>query len=805
MENAALLDLLLDRLEASELSDDASLLVLAAYQGQGELDEVLQGAAHGAMPQRPAPTPSDVPGSYLKSVEVTGFRGIGPRAALRLQAGPGLTLIVGRNGSGKSSFAEAAEVALTGTNARWTGRVKVWKEGWRNLHVDTPPAVAVELVVDGEPGVTTVTRQWQGDDVDVSAGWCQRQGHQREPVTALDWTDALRSFRPFLSYAELGSMLLGRPSELHDALFTILGLEAVASAQQRLKDAHKHLDEQAKSVSADQKRLVQQLTTVDDSRASAATAALKPRRPDLDALQRLLQAAPESHDDLAPLHRWAALRAPDPESAGEMAKQLDEAHQAQAALARTQSGAARRTAALLEQALAHAEHAASQDCPVCGAQGRLDGTWRASTTEQVQRLRREAAEADAADAALRQAREATAALAAPPPACVADVPGSGLAERWRAWSQAARGDDVEAAVRALRTDTPRLAADVAVAAAAARAELERRQDRWQPLAQVVAAFLASARQVEQTAALRSDLKEALDWLRGQADSLRNDRLAPVAARAARVWQLLRQESNVELGPVRLEGSATQRRVALDVTVDGVAGAALGVMSQGELHALALSLFLPRATLPESPFRFLVIDDPVQAMDPAKVDGLARVLAEVAQTHQVVVFTHDDRLPESVRRLQLPATVWQVTRRERSVVELTKVADPVQRYLDDARALANTTELPTPVAGRVVPGLCRGAVEAACQEAVRRRRLQRGDAHADVEDALQTATTTMQLAALALFDDAGRGGEVLGRLNSFGRWAADTFNACRRGAHDSYSGDLKSLVSDTERLVQRLRS
>ncbi len=193
------------------------------------------------------------------------------------------------------------------------------------------------------------------------------------------------------------------------------------------------------------------------------------------------------------------------------------------------------------------------------------------------------------------------------------------------------------------------------------------------------------------------------------------------------------------------------------------------------------------------------------MDPAKVDGLARVLAEVAQTHQVVVFTHDDRLPEAVRRLQLPATIWQVTRRERSVVELTKAADPVQRYLDDARALANTTELPAAVAGRVVPGLCRGAVEAACQEVVRRRCLQRGDGHADVEDALQTATTTMQLAALALFDDSSRGGEVLGRLNSHGRWAADAFNACRRGAHDSYSGDLKALVSDTERLARRLRS
>ncbi|WP_242606290.1 hypothetical protein [Protofrankia symbiont of Coriaria ruscifolia] len=59
------------------------------------------------------------------------------------------------------------------------------------------------------------------------------------------------------------------------------------------------------------------------------------------------------------------------------------------------------------------------------------------------------------------------------------------------------------------------------------------------------------------------------------------------------------------------GSASRSRLVLDVTVDGVGGAALGVMSQGELHALGLALFLPRATVHESPFRFVVIDDPVQ--------------------------------------------------------------------------------------------------------------------------------------------------------------------------------------------------
>lgn len=89
---------------------------------------------------------------------------------------------------------------------------------------------------------------------------------------------------------------------------------------------------------------------------------------------------------------------------------------------------------------------------------------------------------------------------------------------------------------------------------------------------------------------------------------------------------------------------------------GSDSSALGVMSQGELHARALSLFLPRATLPASTFRFLVIDDPVQSMDQARVDGLAKVLDHVARDRQVIVLTHDDRLPESVRRLIIEARV-----------------------------------------------------------------------------------------------------------------------------------------------------
>jgi len=81
---------------------------------------------------------------------------------------------------------------------------------------------------------------------------------------------------------------------------------------------------------------------------------------------------------------------------------------------------------------------------------------------------------------------------------------------------------------------------------------------------------------------------------------------------------------------------------------------------------------------------VVIDDPVQAMDPAKVDGLARVLEEVARDRQVVVLTHDDRLPEAVRRLGIAARLVRVNRDQGSRVGITGSSDPATRHLDDAR-------------------------------------------------------------------------------------------------------------------------
>ena len=300
-----------------------------------------------------------------------------------------------------------------------------------------------------------------------------------------------------------------------------------------------------------------------------------------------------------------------------------------------------------------------------------------------------------ADAALRAARALVRELGVLPSPSAGELPSlHSLREAEAMWLKARSLDSPTALADHLEAHVLDLSEAVARVVAEATEELSRREDVWRPLGQALALWLPHAEQFAATKEHVDQLKEAEDWWKDATEDIRNERFQPIADRGP--WPSGSScgcRATWTWAAWTLEGTATKRRVALKVTVDGKDAEALGVMSQGELHSLALSLFLPRATLPDSPFRFICVDDPVQSMDPARVEALARVLADTAKTRQVVVFTHDDRLPEAVRRLALPARILKVTRRADSVVEIGESRDPVSGYLDDARALLKSDELP----------------------------------------------------------------------------------------------------------------
>ena len=805
--------LVIERLALAEELDEAAVdLVLAACDGHEELDEALGGGGRARTVDTVQPELEvHPPGAYLASVSVEGFRGVGPAARLSLSPGPGLTLVVGRNGSGKSSFAEGLELLMTGASSRWARRTRIWTEGWQNLHHDGGTVLSAELHVDGEPGLLSLRRSWPAGAA-LAPGDClaKRGDGSSTTLDDLGWSVALSRYRPFLSYNELGSMF-DELKTMYDALAAILGLEDVDALGASLREARLRRERALKTMREEVKGLAAQLEGVDDDRAAGVVAALGARPPDLDAVELALEGAGEPGDpgaELAALRSLCSLPVPDAETVDAALAAAAEARARVDDLAGTDAGRAASLAALLETALRHDELHRSDDCPVCGTGGVIDERWRATTAVEIGRLSSQARAVEAAHAGLAAARRRVAdLLPSRPPGVVATARDLGLdpsrvEDAWEQWEEArSRVDDpeAEAAVRATLAGVATAASGLA---AAAEAELDRREDAWRPIAKTLATWLPGARAAVSAAARLDALRAAEQWVRTTAADLQAQRLAPITDAAKANWATLRQESNVSLDGFHLRKSGNTRQAEVDVSVDGSKASAFGVMSQGELHALAVSVFLPRAGLPESPFRFMVIDDPVQSMDPAKVDGLARVLERAARARQVVVFTHDDRLSEAIRRLMVPAEILEVTRRPQSVVEVRTALDPVERYVADARALLKEESLPAEVARRVVPGFCRHALEAACMQTVRRRRLGRGERHVDVEELLGGVTRLNGFLSLALFDDPDRGGDVLGSVNNrWGRSRGDVVLGCNKGVHEELGGDLRDFVSQAAMLAR----
>ena len=680
LHEASVADIVAGKLSDDSVPDQVARLILDAMRGSASEAEAGNGRQSAGLRR-----------VYLKSISVEGFRGIGPQATLYLTPGPGLTVVTGRNGSGKSSFAEAAELALTGENKRWEDRTAVWKEGWRNLHTPKkePTAIALQLTEDGISGTTTVTRDWASGAALDSANEHVWIGDSEQSLTDKGWARPLELYRPFLSYSELGALVSGRPSSMHDAMQAILGLDLLTSMEKRLTEERRTAEADAKAAKNELPALLAKLAAHPDERARLAERAIGGREKDLTTLDTLIVADDVAGDGLVGvLKEVAAITLPTSESVAAAVDRLVAARAAVAALVGTRAADARRLAGLLIAAVEHQRSHADKPCPVCG--GRLlDKGWAAATKDSIAELTTQAAQADSASAEETAAVSVLGRLVPPKPAVLrADLgPGLDPAAASAAWDRWAADIAAITSVGASSADgvispkasesTPAFdALSTAVTGLRSSADqaLQDRAAAWLPLARDLAAWSDLARKGNAASVRANDLRKAIDWLRAVGKEVRNARLAPFARTSAAVWETLRQESNVELGPITLAGAGPMRKVTLDVTVDGMPGAPLSVMSQGELHALGLALFLPRATAADSRFGFVVIDDPVQAMDPAKVDGLARVLSSVAA-----------EVPAGLRALGGPPCVNAFWDAKKGVHD-SQHGD-LQRFIDETELLA----------------------------------------------------------------------------------------------------------------------
>jgi hypothetical protein len=145
----------------------------------------------------------------------------------------------------------------------------------------------------------------------------------------------------------------------------------------------------------------------------------------------------------------------------------------------------------------------------------------------------------------------------------------------------------------------------------------------------------------------------------------------------------------------------------------------------------------------------VLDDPIQAMDPSKIDGFLQVLTRLAENRQVIVFTHDDRLPSAIRMSRSPARIVELVRGANSVVTVTESTRPGDRLLEDAFAIAADEAVPDDIKKKAVPLLCREALEVTAWDVFSSRQFTAGNFRTELEDIWNGATTTRQRVALAV--------------------------------------------------------
>lgn len=771
-----------------KLSESARLAVLAALDDPDSLGEALGAGATTVNPDEPPAetddTESEPVGAYLESLTVEGFRGIGPEMTMRLQPGPGLIVVAGRNGCGKSTMAEAVELALTGVNSRWKDKNQVWSQTWRNLHAGEPARIRVGIAEEGA-GKTTIGVDWpSGPDVPVTnlKSWVQRAGQKQEPLAVLGWQQALEMYRPLLSYDELSGILEGKPSEFYDQLYRLLGLEQLTTAISVLDAEVKRLRLPAAEVkkAADALKLV--LEEHQDPRAAIALVQVKKTKPDLDVVRPLITDVGLS--TVPPAWQQARqLTTPASDAVALTCTALRSAAADEQAESRQADVLAADRATLLSAGLQFHEQHRDERCPVCG-QGTLDETWAAAARAALEQEQSAARALNAARAETAQARKAVLDLVREvqrPPLADADLPSLTIArEAYDAFVELPHDDDTALADH-VEARLPLLRECYQLLAAEALALIQAREDAWSPVAIQLAGWTEKAQAAVLAAPQLAVAAEALKWLQGNAGQLRNERIAPLANRARAIWAALRQESNVELGAIRLEGQKNTRRVLLEATVDGSEAEAFGVMSQGELQALTLAIFIPRATAAESPFRFVMLDDPIQAMDPSKIDGLLDVLIELAHERQVIVFTHDDRLPAAIRRSRTKARIIEVVRGANSTVSVIESTRPATRLLDDAYALAADDAVPEKIKRAAIPVLCREALEATAWDVFSAKAFAAGRSRSEVEDAWETATKTVRRLALALSGSADDDATV-NKWKDGGAARRETLRVVNKGIH-----------------------
>lgn len=800
--------------EKADISDLGRLIVLLALAGDEEGVRSLLAGNHVIPPERSLDDDQRSGEVFLESIRVEGFRGIGAQADLNLTPFPGLTVIVGRNGSGKSSFAEALEHLLTGRLQRLENATGAFRGGLRHVGWTGDVKMEAKFAVTGFDGGITRNRVLPVGANETALAQMPisvRDGHDL-PISDLGWEEAARTWRPVLSTSEIAGLSREKPTEIATAVLEALSLEELVKAEDLLRQIEVQVANAVDRVEAGCSELLAVMEGHQDERAKQCQALLRHAAWawDISAIEGLVSG--ESADSESPrkrLHAVRALALPTADEVDSLVSEVRAAADAQMEAATEHATHAESDAILLQHILErHAEYE-DESCPLCG-KGVLDRDW---WTEAQERLADLSASASRLKEARQRTREAETDLRQALKQVPSELDGlpaldlnvATVVAAWKAWSAETENLDAPALAKRFEERLPGVRSELARVQESVTRQLAMIDEAWSPVAKRLNQWTDEVQRVAPSQRRLPDLQAAAEWIARTSAAEQKARFEEIADAAEILWERLRAESVVSLKRLALGGRQKQRKVGIETSINGDK-APLGVLSQGEMNAMALSLYLPRAFRSESPLRFVVIDDPAQGMDPSKVDGLAQYLETVATKWQIVVFVHDNVLPRALRIRDIPARIVHLSRIG-GRIETNEENDPVERSLKDASVLAQMSDLSPLMSRHGAPVMLREAVEIACEEVFLRRSVTRGKSLDEAYESLDSVSGLRESLCLAIGDQAPDVREIGQWLRkNWGPELAGVFERVKSGSHTGRDGAaIPGDVKAVRNLIQKVKS
>ncbi len=623
----------------------------------------------------------------LSSIELEAFRGFAEAQHFDLDAG--VVLVSGDNGSGKTSLIDGLLWLLTGEIPRLSERARGLRRGHDpliNIYAGAPARVRISLVgsdgrtLDFERRGTSTKHElsaWAGDQALPRASEQLAYAFGESSFAALS---AAVKRRGILQQHAVSAALDGGAA-MHERLSATVGLERITRFAESAAQTAKELGKECKRAQRVHADLAQRHQATQASLAAARSALADPQtaRAQLAAAveevrERLpagvvLQGALATPEDLLLLERsvstlldlataLAARQAQELAAEGAVGSTVAAAERNLAELMR-RSREAVQQAPLQVQLASAAVELLDDACPVCG-QAIDEERVRARLTELLGRSQQAVERAAAMRKAVQRAQARTQEALA--------------AERRCSEATTAREQAVEQ-LRKARSDTAAVRIQDDWALPANASELARALDSLRQRVREISAQ-TQCDQPEQIERLSAETNALLDEVERARRDMQDAEAR--AQRASALEQAAKQaaERIVRRAIAKLEPSFaevfdrmaphpmfTELRASHDIyyaknqivpeVVDPdrrLSANPTLLFSEGQLNVVALSYFLGLAlNAREGALPFLVLDDPLQAMDALAVWDFAEVCHRVHEHRQLILSTHDRRFASLLRR------------------------------------------------------------------------------------------------------------------------------------------------------------